>query len=335
MINFKNIGFDFGIKPGMFFLNDIEFSTHFTNANCVGVLYVFGGKSEDDAYPVQLMFLFENDLPAEKFFNSLLRWIEKSGNDGDAVSIDFIENNDGGYTIAISPEYKRFADRMIPENLKERVSPRIMISTQYKKIDVLSPSYLKFKENYSRSDSIVIAYVIGDPTHIKKKSAKYFQKKEFNFYTENNIPQDSMLVSYKAASGENPSLDLIKKPPKELPEEIYQYRVDNMKTLLPITYHKLSNRWLALIQDSLISTFDKHIIWQAIANLVVFERLQREKGVSPEFLQEGHLTKILDYLTLTYESFESYYPPDDFFTEEKVRNQIENDNIELQKYLKE
>ena len=319
----------------MFFLSDIEFSTHFTKANCIGVLYVFGGKSEDDAYPVQLMFLFENELPAETFFNALLRWIEKSDNDGDAVAIDFIENNDGGYTIAISPEYERFADRMIPENLKGKISPRIIISTHYKKIDVLGSNYLKFKNNYSKSDSIVIGYVIGSLTHITKKSEKYFQKKEFNFYTENDIPQDSMLFSYKAVSGEKPFLESIKKPPKELPEEISQNRVDNIKTLLPITYHKLSNRWLGLILDSLISTFDKHIIWQAIANLVIFERLQREKGASPEFLQEGHLTKILDYLTLTYESFESYYPPDEFFTEEKVRNQIENDNIELQNYLNE
>lgn len=35
----------------------------------------------------------------------------------------------------------------------------------------------------------------------------------------------------------------------------------------------------------------------------------------------------------TYESFDSYYPEDGFYTEERITKQIQNDKKELETYL--
>ena len=133
--NFSNIGYDYGVKPFFMIVGDIEFSDLFKKADCKGMLYIFGKEDTGEMVPVQMAFLFQNEEPAEKFLDILLGWIAKSNNDGDAVSIEFIENDKGGYTLSISPEINRFHDRMIPKHLKNKVTPIFMIQTHFKEID--------------------------------------------------------------------------------------------------------------------------------------------------------------------------------------------------------
>lgn len=125
--------------------------------------------------------MFQNEEPAEKFMDNLLGWISKSNDEGDAVNMEFIENNEGGYTIAISPEIDRFHNRMIPKNLQNRVTPIFMVQTHFKKIDTLGQNYLNFKANYSKADGIDIGYVIGNANKIIKQSEKFFIKRNFTF----------------------------------------------------------------------------------------------------------------------------------------------------------
>ena len=180
-LDFSNIGFDYGVKPFFMIVGDMEFSNLFKEADCNGILYISDKGDGEEMLPVQMAFLFQNEEPAEKFLDILLGWVEKSNNEGDAVSIDFIENKKGGYTLSIAPEINRFVDRMIPKNLKDKVSPIIMAQTHYKEIDQLGKNYLNFKTNYEKAEKIAIGYVIGTPTKIIKQSKKYFTKKEFNF----------------------------------------------------------------------------------------------------------------------------------------------------------
>lgn len=332
--DFSNIGFDYGVKPFFMLVGDIEFSDLFKKADCRGMLYIFEKGEKEEMIPVQMAFLFQNEEPAEKFLDILLGWIEKSNNDGEAVSIDFIENNKGGYTLSISPEINRFVERMIPKNLKDKVSPIIMVQTHYKEIDTLGKNYLNFKANYKRAEKISIGYVIGTTTKIIKQSKKYFTKKEFNFYREDEIPANSMALGYKATieiSDFDPKN--LPKPPKESVEEIALRRISEMKLFLPLTYNKLNNLWLGEIQKKLTLKYDSEIIKQAICNLTVFERLKQIKELSSDFKKGGYPNRILDYLLSTYESFDSYYPTDDFYTEEKIIRQIQNDKKELETYL--
>jgi hypothetical protein len=334
MNDFSNIGFDYGVRPFYMLLGDLEFSDLFKKADCRGVLYMFGKEDNDEMFPVQIAFLFQNDEPAEKFLDILIGWVEKSNNDGDAVSIDFIENNKGGYTLAISPEIGRFIDRMIPKELKNKVSPIAMVQTQFKEIDVLGTNYLNFKSNYKKSNSIAIGYVIGSTNKITKQSKKYFIKKEFNFFKEDEIPQSSTALSYKATK-EISDFDpkTLPKPPKESIEEIGERRTSEMKSLLPLTYNKLNNLWLGELQKKLSLKYDAEIIKQAICNLTIFERIKQIKDLPTDFTKTGYPNRILEYLISTYESFDSYYPSDEFYSEDRVRKQIQNDVKEFKTYL--
>lgn len=334
--NFTNIGFDYGVKPFLMLVGDIEFSDLFTKADCRGVLYAFRqGDSKTEMIPVQIAFMFQNEEPAEKFMDNLLGWISKSNDEGDAVSMEFIENNEGGYTIAISPEIYRFHNRMIPKNLKNRVTPIFMVQTHFKEIDTLGQNYLNFKANYSKADGIAVGYVIGNANKIIKQSKKYFIKKDFHFCKQDDISNNSTAMTYQAVKGKS-SFDPSKlpKPPKESIEKITERRVSEMKSLLPLTYNKLSNLWLGDIQKKLNETYDMEIIKQAICNLTIFERLKQMDNLSPDFTKEGYPNRIQEYLLETYESFDSYYPSDDFYTEERIVNQVKNDQKELENYLK-
>ncbi|MGB5988697.1 MAG: hypothetical protein WBG43_03030 [Marinifilaceae bacterium] len=334
MNNFSQIGFDYGMKPYLIAVSDMEFSDLFIEAKCLGILYAFEKGNDGVDIPIGLYFLLKNEEPAKKFLDILLTWIEKSNNDGDAVAMDFIENNKGGYTIAISPEITRFTKRMIPTHFKNKVSPIIIEQFHFKGIDSLGRNYLNFKTNYNLSDRITIGYVLGSTTKIEKHSERYFKKMNFNFYTENNIPNNSLALCYKATqdiSDFNPR-DL-PKPPKESIQDISKRRISEMKFLLPLTYNKLQNLWLGEIQKNMSVVYDTPIIKQAICNLTIFERLKNEKELLKEFSEEGYTMAILEYLLDTYESFDSYFPNDDFYTEERVLSQIINDKKELETYL--
>lgn len=336
MNDFSKIGYEYGIKPYLVLLSDINFSEYFVEAKCLGLLYMFGIDENNNQIPVQMAFIFQNEKPAERFLNCLMNWIEHSNNDGDAVSIEFIENNKGGYTVAIFPEMNRFMDRCVPEHLKDRISPIMMVQTQFKEIISVSPSYFAFKANHKKAEKIAIGYVIGTPNKIEKQSEKYFIKTEFNFFEKGKFPQNSSAEIYDCIP-KNKTLDKQNrlKPPKETIEEIKIRRIEEIKTFFPITYNKLNNQdWLSNILQELNVKFEQDTIIQAICNLILFERLKQEKNLSTDFTKQGYPINILEYLLSTFESFTSYFPADDFFTMENIENQIKNDQHELSDYLK-
>jgi len=334
--NFTKIGFDYGVKPFYLLLGDIEFVDLFTEADCRGVAYLFkAGNSQAEMIPVQMLFIFNNEKPAEKFMANLLQWISKSNNDGDAVDIEFIEDKQSGYTIAISQEITRFHKRMLPKSLQNRVSPLSMNATTFKKITKLGENFLNFKANYSQADGIKIGYVIGDEKAIRKKGEKYFTKKEFKFSTDDKRSVDPF-TDYDYDDPESKAkfnASNLPKPPKQSREEIELRRVSEMKSLLPLTYNKLGNKWLGDLQEKLSKTYDLELVKQAVCNLTIFERLQQMENLPTDFTKEGYANRIQDYLHDTYESFDSYYPEDKFYTEELIINQVKNDQKELENYL--
>nr|WP_309756590.1 hypothetical protein [Flavobacterium sp.] len=146
-MDFSKIGFDYGLKPHLMLVGDPEFSNLFKAAKCTGLCYELSKAVNDLIKPEPLSFMFENEKPGEDFFNILLNWIDKSNGDGNAVALDFIETNDGGYALGITPDRKRFIDRMVPKSHKEKITPVAMLYTQFKEIPTLSKSYLDFKNN--------------------------------------------------------------------------------------------------------------------------------------------------------------------------------------------
>lgn len=336
MNDFSKIGYEYGLKPHIVLIGDNAFSNYFAEAKCLGLIYVFGSDEKDNQIPVQIAFLFQKEDPAKKFLGCLMYRIERSNNDGDAVSIEFIENNKGGYTIAVFPEMNRFIDRNVPKHLKDKITPVMMIQTHFKEIDSISPYYYTFKTNYKKAGKIAVGYVIGTPSKIKKQSEKYFLKTKFNFYEKGDKPKNSSAELYDfIQKNKIPKKGVYPKPPKETKEEISTKRLSEIKDFFPVTYNKLNNQgWLIELVQELEKKYEIDIIIQAICNLILFERLKQEKDLSPNFTKRGYPIKILDYLISTFESFSSYFPTDDFFTIDKIVNQIKNDQQELKAYLK-
>lgn len=333
-IDLSGVGYDYGIKPFFLLVGGVEFSDLFIKAGCRGMIYMFGEGGPDGPIPVQMGFLFKNEEPAKKFLDILLGWVENSDNDGDAVAIDFIENNKGGYTISIAPEVRRFEKRMIPKELRDHVTPLFMLGSHFKEIDTLGENYLKFKKNYKKNDGIAIGYYIGVPGKIEKQSEKYFVKREFNFFKQDDIPDSSMAKAYNAAV-ENKEFDPAKlpKPQGLTKDQIDKRRTHEMKRLLPLTLNRLENLWLADLIKELEKDYPNELVYQAICNLTVFERLKQSGELSPDFVKTGYANRIIEYLLQTFESFDAYYPPDEFFTKEKVLRQMSNDKKELVNYL--
>lgn len=334
-LDFSKIGFDYGLKPHLVLIGDPEFSNLFKAAKCIGLSYEFSKDKENLIRPESLSFIFENEKPAKDFFNILLNWIDKSNGDGNAVALDFIETNEGGYVVGISPDMRRFIDRMVPKSHKEKVSPVAMMCTQFKEIPTLSKNYLEFKNNIKNIDQFSIGYVIVEKEKITKKGEKHFIKTEFSFFEENNIPEDHMLISYHAVKKQS---DFIKKPTTKRPKlplkELGERRLLEMRSYLPLTLNRLQNKWLEIIIEKLEKEYEKDQIVQAICNLTIFERIKQNVDLSSDFTSQGYPNRILDYLLFTFESFDSYYPDDDFYTEEKIIQQIQNDKNELTQYFK-
>lgn len=333
-LDFSKIGFDYGLKPHLMLVGDPEFSNLFKAAKCIGLSYEFSKGEKDLIKPESLSFMFENEKPAEDFFNILLNWIDKSNGDGNAVALDFIETNEGGYALGISPDMKIFIDRMIPKSHKEKVSPVAILYTQFKEIPTLSKNYLAFKNNIKNIGQFSIGYVIVKKEKIIKKGEKHFIKTEFSFFEENNIPDDHMLISYRAIKKQS---DFVKKPRPRLTElplkDLGERRFLEMKSYLPLTLNRLQNKWLEVTIEKLEKKYEKDQIIQAICNLTIFERLKQNVDLTSDFTGHGYPNNILDYLLFTFESFDSYYPDDDFYTEERIIQQILNDKNELEQYF--
>lgn len=333
-LDFSKIGYDYGLKPHLMLMGDPEFSNLFKAAKCIGLCYEFSKDEKDLIIPESLSFIFENEKPAEDFFNILLKWIDKSNGDGNAVALDFIETNEGGYALGISPDMKRFIDRMVPKSHKEKVTPVAMLYTQFKEIPTLSKSYLDFKNKIKNIEQFSIGYVIAKGEKIIKKGEKRFFKTEFNFFEENNTSEDNIVFVYRAVKNQS---DLVKKSmPKctELPvKELAERRLLEMKSYLPLTLNRLQNKWLEETMEKLERKYEKDQIVQAICNLTIFERLKQNVDLSSDFTGQGYPNRILDYLLFTFESFDSYYPDDDFYTEERIIQQMQNDKNELTQYF--
>lgn len=332
MNNFSKIGYEYGIKPRLLLAGDVEFSKCFVDANCLGVMYMFDRIKN---IPVKILFIFKNEKPAEKFMTNLLQWVELSNNNGDAVDIEFIEENKGGYTIVITPNKEHLIERLTPPHLKNEISPIVMVAMQFKKIETVSPSFRLLRDRWNMAESIAIGYVIMSNGTVQKQSEKYFTKSKFKFHkdtsaTTNKISDVYQRVKMAEYDGNDQYLKSLNKP-----EEIKLHRMNALRKYYPITYNKLEQQsWLINIISNMSAKYELAYIYQAICNLILFERLKQIDNLPNDFTGTGYPTNILEHILSTYESFKSYYPNDDFFTVEKIIIQISNDKHELSEYLK-
>jgi hypothetical protein len=329
----KEFGYDMGVKPRMIIVGDMEFANHYHSAVCIGIGYIFKKAPDQTMIPVEMGFMCIKENEADKFLDSLLSWVENSGGDGEAVAIEFIEQNNGDYVVSISPEQMRLIKRTVPKNLQNKVDPIMMIIAQGKGGIKISKNYLDFKNGYKEGKRIVVRYYIVENNQITKASEKYFVKTTFKFYKQSEIPPDSIS---RALFSKNKSLKGLK-PQKLLNPSIKQIadnRIQNLKTFFPILHTKFFNDgWLKNLFEQFKNAYSESEFLQAVCNLVLLERLKKDNPDNINIEEPGLDMRILLHLTKTYESFSSYTPTETYFTKESLAKQLSLNKNYLSEYL--
>lgn len=331
----REFGFDYGVRPRMILVSDMSFIDYFDKGQSVAIVYIRCTDDNGNTIITELGFQFEVEEFAEKFMDSLMRWVVESGDDGDAVDLEFIEKLDGDYILGISANVDRFLKRMIPPVMTDRVDPIFTMAIKGKGGLRMSENYQLFKKQYVSGRKIPIRVFIGKEGKIEKVINRYFIKTEFKFSKEGELTKESM--GHGLLAKENKSFN-----PKNLKRKrdvdiakIDKRRVDELHYFYPILMDKLEREgWLSTLTESMPGHISKTETLQAIANIVLTERLKLDKESEVQTTGPGHDFNLFQYLLKTIESFDSYFPPDDFFTKGLVKKQARLDKQYLIEYLK-
>ena len=310
-------------------VSDIGFQEELRQAEFTGFMYVFCGDLKDELIPSEVGFRFENEEHAEKFFDSLMLWWENSGYDSKAISIEFVEMKDRGYAVVVAPDTEMFIKRMIPEHLINRVDPLAMVASRSLRIIDQSGNFKQFKEKYVEGRRIVVRYFIPDAGGGLRPSEKYFVKTEFTFHKEDTLPKGTN--AYLNLKGSKK--DVRKRPPIPADHpELQKHRLENLIYFFPVLVDKLdADKWLADVIDVINKSYTEAQIKQAICNLTLLERLKKIDDQPIDVNKPGYDLDIITYLAETFESFDSYFPEDSYFTKQVIEKQILSDG----KFLKD
>lgn len=319
----RNFGMDYGVKPKMMLLSDIGFQEELRQAEFTGFMYVFCRDLNDEMIPSEVGFRFENEEHAEKFFDSLMTWWENSSYDSKAISIEFVEMKDRDYMVVVAPDTEMFIKRMIPEHLINRVDPLAVVASRSLRIIDQSGNFKEFKEKYVEGRRIVVRYFIPEPDGGLRPSEKYFVKTEFTFHKEDTLPKDTN--AYLNLQGGKK--DMRKKPPIPADHpQLLKHRLENLNYFFPVLVDKLdADKWLADVIAVINKSYTEAQIKQAICNLTLLERLKKIDDQPIDVNKPGYDLDIITYLAETFESFDSYFPEDSYFTKQVIEKQIRAD----------
>lgn len=262
----------------------------------------------------------------------MITWKSNSGGDSNAVSLEFVELNDGDYMLAIAPDMELFMKRVTPEHLTGKVDPIMFMMSQAKGGMRISVNYKNFRDHYAGGRRISVRYYLVKDNVPYKKSEKYFIKDRFQFYTEDNIPNQAN--GHFLVKGKDPKFKL-ERPPKTSPDDpgIETKRDEELKYFFPITF-KIINKpeWAALV-GSINKSYTHSQVAQAVCNLVLLERLKLSNPKNVDIKKPGLDLSLIEHLLEVYESFDSHTPELSYFTKQKIEKQIRSDAKYLKQYL--
>lgn len=318
------IGLDYGVKPNMMIIGDIEFPKLITDAVIAGIGYISIPSNSNDYTPLRIAFMFQDGIKGKEVMDRFLDWIKASNGNMNAFGLDIIEKNDGSYLLCIYQEQELLLDRLMPEELREWVNPLLSVVTHYKHIDKRSENYYMFKDACKFRECYIYG---GDITGRLISVNDYIVKDNIKFYKEDEITEDSFLYSYKGNNiNDGVKEDLFKR--NNNLELIESTRINNIKYFFPVTYNEIVNgRYFKDVLEALEGQFEKSIIIQAICNIVLEYRviedtIDLDRNSSIDWLQ---------YLINNYETPKSKFPEDKMYTCDNILQQI----IKDEKYLKE
>lgn len=321
-------GLDYGLRPKMTLMFDTAFIENFQKAECGGLAYFNCLDSEGNEEPFELGFMMKNEKYAELFMDSLTAWKDSSNGDSRAIYMEFLEKINGEYLLSFGPDLKLTTSRMIPSHLEEYVFPMAIQSLQTKAGMRVSPSFRLFRDKYIEGRKIAVRYcTVDDNYRIQKKSERYIVKTEFKFSKEGQLTGDSLynpLINPEFKKDKPPRLSTADK-------EVIDERMRKLSEFFPLTHMRYFDEgWLSETTKTINKRYSQEHIFQALCNIILFERLKKKDSLKLNTTAAGFDLKIIDYLVENYESFDSFFPEDVIFTKQSVEKQIRLD----EKYFK-
>lgn len=291
-------GYDYGVKPVIAVAGDWSFVETWDQADYIANYY---GVEAQHGLAVNVPFVamvFENELYGRKLFEDhFIQWVNNSSGDDDAVGIDFIEWNDGHYTMVVYPNIDQLVDRLGPKHLsKDEVEVIAMIPAKGKEF-TSKEGFLIFKE---AAKSNVILLMGGTPDQPFEDCQ--IRKLKVNFYEEGKIPQDSMSITFERGRVDG---EYSRERPR-LTENISQAKIRRERAIsryFPVTLERIyASQEFSRLEDELISSkYEKWQITQAFCNLTCsvivlgepyFEGLPEDREMASVFhLLEAYLEK--------------------------------------------
>jgi len=321
------IGFDYGVKPSVMIVGDIQYPNliHEGKPKAMG----YGRLPHFGLLPNPLFaaLIFENEEKGKECFKHFKAWADSS-KDGDAVSLSFIERNEGGYVVCVYEEINRLINRRLPEYLRSEVSPLITTATSFP-LTVEKPSdfFLVFKEEAKETP-----FLFGGAGRTGKLFPDLvIQKMEVQFYKEDEIPENTPESAYlNIKSAKEGQWKFERKQPGEEAEAIGGRRRRRLKMFHPITIEKIE--YLPNYQETRdklrAEEFADWQILQGLCNIAVSYRMCG-KPYYEELTEETAQMDILKYLLNDFEEPKTPMPPESYISVEAIRKQIIADMIAL------
>lgn len=305
------IGFDYSIKPNVMVVGDIEFTNLISEAQILGIGYISIPQSIMDISPLEIALIFNDEIKGKKTMQRFRNWIEHSGNNSKAFSLDIVEKNDNTYTLCFHQNEKLLVERTIPNEIRDWVYPVIMKVVHFKPMKNKSKLYYMFKEACKFRECTI--YGANKDMIIFDFEGKLINNR-IKFHKEEELDLSSPL---RAINIENNMINT-----KLKHENCNMNRIENIKYFFPITYNEIiQNACFREVIEELLSNWEKDIIIQAICNLILKYRMS-EDGVK---IENGEEHLIIDYLVNNYETPRSNRPNNNYFNVEIISQQIKKD----------
>lgn len=319
---FERFGLEHGYKQPILVLGDMQFINLLHDADLYSLGYILPVDEYDLITKPILIFLYKDQDLGLQSFKNFIRWIDLADGDTNIMSVEFLVEKDK-YTLSISQDMEKLIDIYIPEYFQRWTMPITTIGTYYKTFNITSDMFFRFRDLAQRRNY----YILGGTEKYQFKGK--IDISNCQFYDYESVPKNTASFRFKC----NDKSKIIKKPPPVNKKEVLQLRNEKMKYFFPVTLEKIAK---PIYNKYFNDTFTESEVFQAICNIVLFERIDSNPEIQKEIIKDGLVDKtgILKYIIDTPEMLSSYYPENNLFTKELILQQIELDHKDLLNYQK-
>jgi hypothetical protein len=326
------VGCDYGIKPAMGIMGDTEFPD-LLRRGLMALGYARLPQFGSFVQPPLLAMLFNSGEIARDCFAIFEGWAERS-EDGDAVSMSFIEFENGEYGLCIYPNQNMLMERCVPAELRAEVDPLVPCIGHLKMFPKQSEWYRWFKDAVRDGP-----FLFAPSTQEADLLDLAIPKRQVDFYREEEVPdhtiEAALLRLHNGTLDDSVTSQTEHPHTLPAPSKIASRRSRQLDSFFPVTLERLRHHenFQRAKEELLSQGFQLWQISQAACNIVLQARapelFQESNNASEDGPLEMPKVRMLYYLVSNYESITVTIPSAEELRTEGLRRQIAADARDL------